>query len=148
MISIPLFEWCFTEAYINLFIFIIFSGNFCTIDDVGCEALSIKEACVLLFPAIASITFLLTVTQYFLIVGTDDLFHIVHTTVTNFDIIAVEDFVISMFFFHKCLQYLFRLRNFFATLVFTFLLNGGLHLIVVSCFVTFSSVDYIVRSVI
>ena len=56
---------------------------------------------------------------------TDYIYHIIHATITNLDIIAIEDlamFMISvkMFIFNKC-------KNCVSILVLTFLLNGGLY---------------------
>ena len=56
--------------------------------------------------------------QLMMIPTIDDIFHIIHTTITNFDIVFVEKFMI--WFLSKCL---FRsLKNVFPTFVSTFLL--------------------------
>ena len=61
---------------------------------------------------------------YLFVMTTNYICHIIHATITNIDIVTIEDLVIFMVS-TKCLSS--KCKNFFTILVLTFLLNGGLY---------------------
>ena len=58
------------------------------------------------------------------VVVVDDLFSVIHATVTDLDCVTIKDFL-SLWSFGKCLST--RARNLCPVLVLMFLLNGGLY---------------------